>query len=374
MGSAALYHAAASGLEVLGIDRYDPPHELGSSHAETRVTRLAVAEGAQYVPLVARSHEIWKDLETKTGIRLLYQPGACIINSAGKSKDARWGDFVSQTQAIAAASGIDYSVLSAADFGAMFPNVVLDPGERIGFEPTGGIVMAEAAVSAQLDLARGLGAQVLTNRQVTEVKPQDHGVSVRVGSNSYSADNAIVATGPWFAELAPPADGQAVAVTRQVAFWFEPEDPDAFSAERFPAILWAGEDISEYMAIFPMPPNGVPGLKMLGEQFSVTTSGAKANRVVSQTEVNDFYEKFISVRLRGVTPKCVKSSACLYTSTVDDHFLIDFHPTSERILFASPCSGHGFKHSSALGEAMVQLVTTGVSRLDLSSFGRTRTH
>ena len=79
VGSAALMHAARAGMRVLGIDRFDPPHQFGSSHAETRITRLAVGEGPQYLPFVARSHEIWRQLEAETGRELLHQPGGYII-------------------------------------------------------------------------------------------------------------------------------------------------------------------------------------------------------------------------------------------------------------------------------------------------------
>ena len=69
MGSAALYQAAKAGAKVLGIDRFAPPHQMGSTHAETRITRLAVGEGPEYLPFVARSHEIWRELEAESGAR-----------------------------------------------------------------------------------------------------------------------------------------------------------------------------------------------------------------------------------------------------------------------------------------------------------------
>ena len=67
MGSAVAYHASLRGQRVLGIDRHHPPHDLGSTKAETRITRLAVGEGPQYLPFAARSHEIWRELEARSG-------------------------------------------------------------------------------------------------------------------------------------------------------------------------------------------------------------------------------------------------------------------------------------------------------------------
>ena len=96
MGSATLYQAAKTGAKVLGIDRYNPPHEFGSSHAETRITRLAVGEGPQYLPFVERSHEIWHELEAQTGRRLLYQPGLYVIapKDASRTGGGHWDRFV----------------------------------------------------------------------------------------------------------------------------------------------------------------------------------------------------------------------------------------------------------------------------------------
>jgi len=79
MGSAALYQLAERGASVIGIDRYAPPHALGSSHGETRITRQAVGEGRDYVPFVTASHRIWRELEAATGETLLNACGARVM-------------------------------------------------------------------------------------------------------------------------------------------------------------------------------------------------------------------------------------------------------------------------------------------------------
>ena len=63
VGSAALYHLAQRGLKVLGVDRFAPGHDRGSSHGESRVIRLAYFEHADYVPLLRRSYQLWDELE-----------------------------------------------------------------------------------------------------------------------------------------------------------------------------------------------------------------------------------------------------------------------------------------------------------------------
>ena len=370
IGSAALMHAARSGMRVLGIDRYDPPHNFGSSHAESRITRLAVGEGPQYLPFVRRSHQIWRDLEAETGQQLLHQPGGYIITPPTKTQDPRWGNFVDRTADVAARAAIPFEIRTPDQVRTHVPRIRLQGDEKIGFEPTGGIVMCERAVKLQLDLARGSGAKTVTDTPVVAIEPAHGGATVHTEQTHYWAQNVLVATGAWFSDLAPGIDAQAVTVTRQIVFWFHVDEPEDFAAEHFPFILWPGQTIAEYSAVFPIPPGGRPGLKLLGEQFVETTTAKTVDRQVKQHEVDDFYSRLVAPRLTGVNPTVAHSAVCLYTSTKDDHFLIDRHPESDQIMLASPCSGHGFKHSTALAEAMVGSLTGVASSRDLSAFVR----
>ncbi len=370
MGAATLFHARRQGLRVLGIDRYDPPHELGSSHAETRVTRLAVGEGAQYLPFVKRSHEIWRELEAETGESLLHQSGSCIITTRDAADETRWKDFVVATADVANAGGIDFRLLEPAELRLEQPAILVRDEDRVGIEPTGGVVMAERAVGLQLSLARTEGAEVRMNEPVIAVDPDDDGVTVTTGQGAYRADRVVLSTGAWMPEITSPTDSAELTVTRQVVFWFEVEDMSVFSTDRFPTIIWVGDSIDDYIGVFPIPPDGTRGIKVLGEQFAKPTDADSVDRTVGAEEIASFHERLIVPRLAGVTPNCLRAAVCLYTNTPDDHFLIDTDPRSERIIAMSPCSGHGFKHSTGLGEAVAQLVATGSSDLDLSPFKR----
>ncbi len=370
MGSAVAYHASCRGLRVLGIDRHHPPHDLGSTKAETRITRLAVGEGPQYLPFAARSHEIWRELEAKSGEQLLHQCGGYIVTLRSKSEDDRWGDFVVATKRVAARAGIDFSVMDAAQFRSEHPGIVVRDDERVGFEPTAGLVMAERAVAVQIRLAREHGAEIHTGERVASIHPSVDGVTVQTDVGSYRSRQVVIATGPWMPELAAEVDRPALRVTRQLAVWFEVDDLDSFTTERLPFFIWAGASIDDYVGVFPMPPGGTPAVKFVSEQFSEATSAATVERSVSHAEIEDFYERLVHPKIPAVTDRCVKAAVCLYTNTPDDHFLIDTSPDSERVLYMSPCSGHGFKHSTALGEAVAEWADDGPSTLDLTPFRR----
>ena len=368
MGAAVAFHGSRQGLRVLGIDQFDPPHDVGSTKAETRITRLAVGEGPQYLPFVKRSHEIWREIEAETGVDLLHQCGGFIITEQVPVAGQRWEDFVVETARIAASADIAYSVLSPEHVRAKHPWINLPDERNVGFEPTAGMVMAEEAVRVQLDLAASAGAVLATNETVENVEPHGDHVVITTNKGSYAAAHVVLATGPWFSELAAPEHGQQVEVTRQVVYWFEAEDIDAFSSDAISFLMWIGQRDEDYVALFPVPPGGTPAVKLLGEQFLETTDPNTVNRDVTQAEIDTFYDTHVGPKFTGIKRNCVRAEVCLYSNTADDHFLIDTDPRSDRITVMSPCSGHGFKHSTALGEAVAQRIATGTSTLDLAPF------
>lgn len=372
MGAAVAYQATGLDLRVLGIDRHDPPHDFGSTKAETRITRLAVGEGAHYLPFVARSHEIWRDLEQRFGEQLLHQCGGYIVTEQTPVEGQRWQDFVVETKRIANGAGIEFTVLDETSEVNPPAHINGLDGKRIGFEPTAGLVMAERAVSAQLRFAAQAGATLQTGETVIEVIPDTEGVEVVTDRDRYRAGHVVLAAGPWLGDLVDQQDADRLAVTRQTVFWFEVDDLSAFGTDRFPFVMLVGDTDEDYIGVFPIPPGGTPALKVLGEQFLTSTQPEEVDREISQAEIQEFYSRHIEPRIEGVSNRCVKAEVCLYTNTPDDHFLIDSALGSDRVLMMSPCSGHGFKHSAALGEAVAQRIATGHSDLDLAPFARSR--
>lgn len=367
-GSAVAYQAAELGIEVVGIDRYRPPHELGSSHAETRVTRLAVGEGAEYVPFARRSHEIWREIETRTGTPLLHDHGGLIITPADQSDDPRWGNFVEETAGVALGAGVEFDVLTAAEARERYPNFLVTDDEVVGHEPSAGLVMAERAIAAQLELAAAAGADLRFDTPVTALGAVGGAVAVRTPSGDVAARHVVIAAGAWAPAFHDPT---SLRVTRQVVHWFEADDLDAWRPDHVGFAIWARRSIDDYLGVFASPWEGIPAVKVLGEQFLQSTSPDTVDRHVGPDEIASFHERMVRPRLAGITDRCIKASVCLYTNTPDDHFLIDTHPDHHDVTVVSACSGHGFKHSAAIGEAIARQVAD-VAHLDLSPFRRRR--
>ena len=277
--------------------------------------------------------------------------------------------------------------------------------------------MCERALELQLRLAAEAGATLLTNTPVLSVEPDidaGGGVTVQTADGRYSAAKAVIAAGPWVNDFTSAADSAALTVTRQVVYWFQvccalcPRElagsgstmacwrqvDDVQQWAELPFLIWAGQDISEYLGAFPIPPasaGGTQALKLMEEQLHAPTTPGSVDRVVSAEEIESFYERKVVPRLAGVGRECVRAEACLYTSTPDEHFLIDTHERSDNVLLLSACSGalaalapinspsltarrtgHGYKHSAALGEACAEWAAEGRSTLSLEPFRRRR--
>lgn len=363
VGSAALYQLARAGISAIGIDRWQPPHAMGSSHGETRITRQAIGEGEVYVPLVQRSHEIWRELERETDQRLLKACGVLIIGAGGgKALHHNRSGFVLNTVAAAKAHGIEHEVLSVEDTRRRFPQFRLAGDELVYFEPGGGFVYPERCIAAQLVMAQRLGAQIVNGEQVTAISESVDGVVVRTRAATYHGDRVILAAGAWTPGLAATPSLAPLALRRQVLHWFAPERPQDFALGAFPAFIWLhGNHPEDSFYGFPIPDDlGHQLVKVADEnQTRAIADPDMLTREVRPEEAAEMHRDHLAGRMPGLQPPPVRSAACLYTCSPDSDFVIGPLDGMERITVVSACSGHGFKHSAAVGEHAMRLISKG---------------
>lgn len=384
LGAATLYQLSQRGARVLGIDQFAPPHDQGSSHGDSRITRLAVGEGDEYVPFVQRSHAIWRELEARTGKPLMTTTGGLILAPEGRVAEHHGKpDFVRRTIACAQRFGIAHEVLDAAAIRQRFPQFHLQ-GDEIGyFEHEAGFVRPEDAIGAQLAVARASGAQTRTGERVRAVEATGSGgsddtVRVRTDTASFTADRVVVAAGAWlpgFLGQQARADWQAdFSVHRQVMHWFDTGSAAAdFAPGRFPIFIWMfGDGQEDYMYGFPSSDPAQPALKVATEQYVATTTPDTIDRTVSPEESAAMYRDRVAGRFPQIGGRALKARACMYTVTPDRRFVIDALDGLPNVLVASACSGHGFKHSAGLGDAIADRVLGRQGTLDLSPFARGR--
>jgi sarcosine oxidase len=372
-GSATVCQLARKGNAVLGIDQFAPPHRRGSTHGDTRITRLAIGEGGQYTPLAVRSHHLWRELEEETGSQLLTTNGCLIISGGATAAQMHVENFFANTLAAAQRYGIAHEILNAGQIRSRFPHFKVSDDEVGYLERDGGFLYPEVCVRAQLTAAERFGATLHTQERVTGFAAASGGVTVTTDRGRYGADKLIVAAGPWLPGLIEAHLARYFKVYRQVMFWFDVEGPiDSFLPARLPVFIWELQGRKHGIYGFPAVAGPSGGVKIATEQFACTTSADAATLTVSDEEKRLMYEACVAPYLSSISVRCVKALPCLYTVTPDFAFVIDFHPDCERVILASPCSGHGFKHSPAVGEALSELVVDGSTCLDLSAFSLRR--
>lgn len=373
MGSATLYQLARRGAKVIGLDRFAPPHTLGSSHGETRITRQAVGEGRDYVPFVMNSQRIWRELEAETGEHLFNACGVLVM-APGVGETSHHGkpDFVIRSTDAARAFGIKHEVLTGKDVADRFPQFLgLEGNEKVYYEPGGGYVMPERCVHAQLTRAKALGAAIRTNVEVLSIAQTGTSVRVETTAGTFEAGQVVVSAGAWNAHLLGRPFDRLLTVNRQLLHWFELDDTSAYRTDA-PVFIWMhGATDVDYFYGFP-PPSGDRRLKVATEQYETSTTADTINRVVDPAESAKMYRQHVQGRMAGVTPRVAQAAACLYTVTPDRGFIIDRHPEQDRVFVISACSGHGFKHSAGVGNAVAEKVAEGRSSFDLSPFSVSR--
>jgi sarcosine oxidase len=372
LGSATVYQLARSGARVLGLDSFAPPHQLGSTHGDTRITRHATGEGLAYVPLARRSHELWREVEAQTGEDLLTTNGLLVLASPGlHTRHHGKTRFLETTVAAARAFSIDHELLDARQISRRFPQFHLVGDETGYFEPGAGFVRPERAVSAQLQLAARCGAGIRTDETLLDYVQEADGVVITTTAGRYSAGVLVLAVGAWLGSILGAPYDRHFVITRQVMQWYAVTGAiEDYMPDRFPVFIWDSEPVSFYG--FPAIDGPGGGVKVAAEQNAASATVGDVAREVTTDELYELYDAAIGHRLPGLGRRAVKAVTCLYTTTPDGDFVIDRHPDHPSVVIVSACSGHGFKHSAAIGESVAATVMGADPVVDLSPFSLRR--
>lgn len=356
MGSAASYQLARRGVRVLGLDRFNPPHTFGSTHGQTRAIRETYFEHPLYVPLVQRAYTLWHEIEQESHQTLLQETGGLMIGPAD-------GGLVAGARESAEIHNLAFEILSPAETQVRYPGLQVPQDMVALFEPHAGVLNPEGCIRAYLDAAARYGATIQTNEQVLSWAPEGSGVRVKTNKGEYSANSLVVSAGAWandlLTDLALP-----LWIERQIICWFQPTvSDDRFGPERCPLTIWEHAP-EHYFCGFPDVGSGI---KVARHHDGERTTAESVRRTIRPDEVDDL-RQYVERFMPSANGTLNNAVVCLYTNTPDGHFLIDRHPEHSQVLVVSPCSGHGFKFASAVGEITAEMVVDGKSRFDLSPF------
>jgi sarcosine oxidase len=358
MGSASVHHLARRGVRVLGLERFGPGHTQGSSHGDSRIIRELYFEHPLYVPLVQRAYLLWDQLQRDVGHPLLELNGGLMIGP-------RDGMLVEGTLRSAREHRLPCELLDPGEVARRFPAFRIPADWVAVWDPRAGYLRPEACMQAQLEQAEAAGASLRYHEPVMDWEPDGDGVLVRTPNGEYRAGRLLLTSGAWTPQLLRGLR-LPLAVERQVVFWLDPPAKDArYEAAACPVYAW--EHTPGYIGY------GFPRLER-GMKAALMHQGESAAGPDSVRRSGDAGEdRPLRAALAPVLPGLARaplldSAVCLFTNTPDGNFAIGFHPGNPQVLVSSPCSGHGFKFASAIGELHADLLTGALPRFDLTPF------
>jgi sarcosine oxidase len=360
IGSAALAALARRKQRVLGLDRFAPGHDRGSSHGQTRIIRQAYFEHPDYVPLLLDAYDGWRELESRTGQRLYYEVGLLQVGPAE-------GLVLSGVLASAREHNLDVETLGPRDITARYPGFRSRPDMLGVFERRAGYLLVEACVRAQIADAVAAGAEFRSEVAIGWRVTNSGGVEVETEAGRYQADRLVIAAGAWAGALL--ADMRLpLEVVRKPLYWYSTTSDAYLPARGCPTFLFDAPEGIFY---------GFPQLGPEGIKLAEHTGGKPVpdpltlDRQIDRSD-QQRVENFLAEYLRGATTVCNRHAACMYTLTPDRHFVVDRHPRHKQVVFAAGLSGHGFKFAPVLGEALAQLSVDGRSTLPIGFLSAAR--
>lgn len=365
MGSAAAYQLARRGQRVLGLERFGPAHNRGSSHGGSRITRQAYFEDPAYVPLLIRATEMWDSIERDAGRRILYLSGGLMIGQpdsltvAGSRRSAQEWD-------------LPHDILDATEIRRRFPTMRPQPDEVALYERNAGLVVPEASVAAHLALAERAGADLRFEQPVLSWQADESGSGVRVmtADGVYSAERLVVCPGAWAPDVLADLD-IPFRIERQVQFWFQPRGGiEPYLVDRHPIYVWEAPGGRQFYG-FGAHHSDQRGVKVAFFRGGQTCTADTIDREVRPDEIADM-AAFAGDRLPDLPGEFLRAATCMYTNTPDEHFVIAPHPAHPQVVVACGFSGHGFKFVPVVGEILADLSIDGSTRHPIALFDPAR--
>jgi sarcosine oxidase len=358
VGSSAAYHAASRDARVLALDQFPTAHDRGSSHGETRLIRKAYWEHPDYVPLLHHAYESWAGLERVSGTKLFFPTGLLQIGSTD-------GSLVSGVLASAKQHNLPVETLSASEITRRFPGFHVPEGMVGVFESQAGVLLVEKCIEAYHRASDLLGVTFSLDSAVERVELHRRSVTVHTTTRVYTAGKLIVAAGAWAGRVLPEL-APALTVLRKPVYWFN-DDSGGYSRESgCPGYLYQlphGEfyGIPQFTASIGVKVAEHTGGESVADPLNVD----RTDRLADRERILEFAHR----HLPGLSPRMNRFNVCMYTMSPDGHFIVDRHPEFENVAFAAGLSGHGFKLTNVLGEALVELVLNGRRPLPIEFLG-----
>lgn len=353
VGSAALFELARRGVRVLGLDRFPPAHDRGSSHGSTRIIRQAYFEHPDYVPLVQRAYELWTALQQQSSQPLYHEVGLLEVGPPD-------GIVIPGVLKSARQHQLEIEQLTPHEIEKRWSSFRVPEHLTGVFECRAGYLLVEQCVLAHLEAAQQAGAQLKVGETVRRWQIQGAGVTVETDRATYAADRLIVTAGAWSGTLLAELGGK-LTVRRKPFFFLKNQDAQLTVDAGCPTYFY--ELPAGYFY-------GFPQIDARGIKVAEHSGGTPVDDPlqVDRTLHPEDYERvatFVRQAFPTASVEISEHAVCLYTLSADENFIVDRHPDHEQVVFAAGLSGHGFKFAPVLGEALADLALTGKTALPI---------
>jgi sarcosine oxidase len=357
MGSAAAYHLAARGQKVLGLEKFTPAHDKGSSHGGSRIIRQSYFEDPAYVPLLLRAYELWEQLAADSGQEVYRITGGLFIGPPGC-------ETVAGSLAAAREWSLPHEVLDAREIVARFPNFTPAHDDIAVYEAKAGFARPELTVQAHIDLALAAGADLRFGEQVLDWSETAGGVRVTTAAATYTAGQVVICPGAWAPKLLVEF-GIPITVERQVLYWL---DPVGGTGSFIDHPIFIDENASGRQIYgFPAIDGPGGGVKVAFFRKGIECTPETIDRVVHLQEIAEMRDR-VGELLPALDGPCLHSATCMYSNTPDQNFVIARHPDCANVTVACGFSGHGFKFVPIVGEILADLAITGTTGHPIALF------
>lgn len=344
MGIAAAYYVARSGHSVAVLDRDTIPNETGSHHGQTRMMRFGYSEGESYVPLVKHAYALWRELEQESNRSLYVQTGALLMGSVGS-------DFFNEVLHSSTTHSLPHEVLSASDIEERWPEIKLPVTFNGVLDTLAGFLLSEECVQAYKELALELGVDIFEQDAVLNVNSVAEGVEVVTKQHSFHAGKVIMTAGAWTHKLLPEVEMPIQPIRKTIA-WFEPKEENAFDSSSFPCVVFN----TSFGLYYAFPDYEGAGFKIGRHDGGQLVEPAQLNRTFGAYEEDEpELRQLLDVHLPGAAGELKRGAVCIYDQSPDEDFIIDWHPSDQRIILAGGFSGHGFKFASVIGKILSEM-------------------
>ena len=349
VGSAAAYAAARAGKRVVLFEQFAVGHERGSSHGESRIIRHSYASAA-YASLAPAAFQAWRELEARSGQRLLTMTGGLDLGQADDPGMIACRDTLTE-------AGIGFVWLEGGAAREAYPQFNHRDGGAVLWQSGAGILNANRCVKAMVADARSHGADVREHTRVLAIEPGPE-VTIRfassAGEGAVTAAACAVAAGSWagrfFNELGVSTP---LTVTHQQVVYYPIVEPGPWRVGRCPVYIAHGHG-----GFYGFPECERPGFIKVAVETEIAIEDPDEPPRPPDTESLDRLNHLVATRLRGIEPHPAEVVTCRYTETADHDFIVARHPAHANVVLASPCSGHGFKFSVLTGDLAQTLATT----------------